>query len=278
MAEDRIYCIEQARIQQEAIRKNFQSAGKGEPPFELVEMIGKGSFGRVYKAKYNEPPHNIHEFVAIKVINADAQDYRMIADERDNSFKDFNNELHILQVLSETGVKNINRVLDAFVLHAQLVWITEYCPGGSVRTIMTAQPGRRLAEKYVIPIAREIAIGLRGVHDAGIIHRDVKAANVLIHEDGRVQLCDFGTSSLLIGEKDKRSTIVGTPHWMPLEMHEASEKRQTLYRTEVSNTFPGSLWNSVTDFTRLTCGRTVAQSGRSSLGHPQTRRKGQTAS
>jgi serine/threonine protein kinase len=234
MAEDRIYCIKQAEIQQEAIRKNFEADGKGEPPFELVEMIGKGSFGRVYKAKYLKPPHDAHEFVAIKVINADAQDYRTIAEERDNSFKDFKNEVHILQVLSETKAKNINKFLDAFVLHSQLVWITEYCPGGSVRTIMTAQPGHKLAEKYVIPIAREIAIGLKCVHDAGIIHRDVKAANVLIHEDGRVQLCDFGTSSMLIGEMDKRSTILGTPHWMPLEMHEANEKKKAEYRTEVS--------------------------------------------
>lgn len=78
--------------------------------------------------------------------------------------------------------------------------------------------GDKLEEKFIIPIARELAKGLRSIHDAGIIHRDVKAANVLIHEEGRLQICDFGVAGILQSKVDKRSTWIGTPHWMPPEM------------------------------------------------------------
>lgn len=78
--------------------------------------------------------------------------------------------------------------------------------------------GDRLDEKFIIPIARELAEGLRAIHDAGIIHRDVKAANVLIQEEGHLQICDFGVAGILQSKMDKRSTWIGTPHWMPPEM------------------------------------------------------------
>jgi len=81
--------------------------------------------------------------------------------------------------------------------------------------------GDKLDEKFIIPVARELAIGLRAIHDAGIIHRDIKAANILIHEEGRLQICDFGVAGVLQSQVDKRSTWIGTPHWMPPEMFSA---------------------------------------------------------
>jgi serine/threonine protein kinase len=76
----------------------------------------------------------------------------------------------------------------------------------------------RLAEKYIIIVARELAKALKGLHAAGIIHRDIKAANVLIHEEGRLELCDFGVANVLDNRTDKRRTFIGTLHWMPPEL------------------------------------------------------------
>lgn len=90
-----------------------------------------------------------------------------------------------------------------------------------------------LDEKYIITIARELAIALKYVHAAGIIHRDIKCANVLISQDGDVQLCDFGVSGALESNVAKRSTIIGTPFWMPPEMHEGDEIVPTGYGSEV---------------------------------------------
>jgi serine/threonine protein kinase len=75
-------------------------------------------------------------------------------------------------------------------------------------------------EEFIIPIAREVAVALKYVHDAGIVHRDVKCANILVTEDGRIQLCDFGISGVLENQVSKRTTIIGTPHWMAPEIVE----------------------------------------------------------
>lgn len=107
--------------------------------------------------------------------------------------------------------------------------------------------GDRLEERFAIPVARELAAGLRAIHDAGIIHRDIKgmycrhnssevlltliAANVLIHEEGRLQICDFGVAGVLQSQTDKRSTWIGTPHWMPPEMFTGNQAHQ--YSSEV---------------------------------------------
>ena len=109
----------------------------------------------------------------------------------------------------------------------------------------------RVAEKYIVVIARELAKALKGLHKAGIIHRDVKgmltlltfasndadtfaAANVLIHEEGRLELCDFGVANVLDARTDKRRTFIGTLHWMPPELW--TEKPE--YSDEVSDIRP----------------------------------------
>lgn len=79
-----------------------------------------------------------------------------------------------------------------------------------------------LQEKWIIPILREVAEAIFWVHKAGIIHRDIKCANVLITEAGSVQLCDFGVSGIIETRFDKRSTFIGTPHWMAPELFDPS--------------------------------------------------------
>jgi len=92
-----------------------------------------------------------------------------------------------------------------------------------------------LAEAFIISIAREVAIALKYVHDAGIVHRDIKCANILVTEDGRIQLCDFGISGVLENQVSKRTTIIGTPHWMAPEIvgHLGSEFPGVSYGAEI---------------------------------------------
>ena len=162
----------------------------------------------------------------------DTSDYKLDLKNKDEAIKDFVNEITILRQLKDSGAKNINGLLEAFSLHSQL-WITaEYCPGGSVHTLMRANSKPGLEESYMVPIARELAVALKFVHEAGIIHRDVKCANVLVTEDGQVQLCDFGVSGVLDSDFSKRTTIIGTPFWMAPEMHK-DEPTRLAYGTEV---------------------------------------------
>jgi protein-serine/threonine kinase len=107
-------------------------------------------------------------------------------------------------------------------------------------TLIKASPKRSngvgcLEEPFIIPIAREVAVALKYVHETGVIHRDIKCANILVTEDGRIQLCDFGVSGMLENRASKRTTIIGTPHWMAPELVPflGSDTESIQYGTEI---------------------------------------------
>ncbi|KAL8995111.1 MAG: hypothetical protein Q9169_005094 [Polycauliona sp. 2 TL-2023] len=202
-----------AQEQQQALAARLKKKNLEMPPFEFLELIGKGAFGRVFKA--NDLTRK--KVVALKVVDVDPHDFKVPLPEKDESIQTVVHEIKIMTQLRDSNAKNINMIIDAFSIHSQLWIVTEYCPGGSLHTLMQGA-GHKLEEHYIVPVARELAVALEAIHAAGIIHRDVKAANVMIHENGSLQLIDFGVSGLLQTEKDKRSTIIGTPHWMPPEM------------------------------------------------------------
>jgi serine/threonine protein kinase len=108
----------------------------------------------------------------------DTQDYKAELDAKDDTIKEFIRETTILQSLKDNKAKNVNIIYEAFSVDSQLWIVSEYCPGGSLSTLMkaTQQPG--LEEKFIIPIAREAAIALKYVHEAGIIHRDIKCKSM----------------------------------------------------------------------------------------------------
>ncbi|KAI6250006.1 Serine/threonine-protein kinase nak1 [Erysiphe necator] len=204
--------VEDARQMQARVNEQCMKEGKDPPPYGLEELIGKGSFGRVYKGKDMRSA----AVVAIKIIDIDASDTQ---DPRNaDSYSDVLKEIAALSTLSETKAKNINFVIEALVIGQSMWLVTEYCSGGSVATLMKPTFPAGLQEKWIIPILREVVEALRYVHAAGIIHRDIKCANVLITEVGGVQLCDFGIAGVIENKVDKRSTIIGTPHWMAPEL------------------------------------------------------------
>lgn len=159
------------------------------------------------------------EIVAVKIIDVDDLDYTMENDQKDEAIEDFRKEVNTLKHLKDARAKNINYIQEAFDLHSQLWIVSDYCPGGSVHTLMKPCPSDAgLEERYIIPIARELAVALKYVHESGVIHRDVKCGNILISEEGQLQLCDFGVAGIMENDTNKRSTIIGTPFWMAPEL------------------------------------------------------------
>ncbi|WYZ35011.1 hypothetical protein EsH8_I_001287 [Colletotrichum jinshuiense] len=215
--------LEDAKKMQTAVDEEVAKAGQDKPPYLLNELIGKGSFGRVYKAT----DINTSMLVAVKIIDIEESD--TVNPKLADTFKEFLAEVNALKLLSDSGAKNINHVIDALPVGQSMWMITEYCAGGSVATLMRPTAPGGLLEKWIIPILREVTEAVYWVHRQGIIHRDIKCANVLVTEAGGVQLCDFGVAGVIETKFDKRSTFIGTPHWMAPELFDQS----TSYGTEV---------------------------------------------
>ncbi|KAK1754843.1 Serine/threonine-protein kinase nak1 [Echria macrotheca] len=213
--------MEDAKKMQNVIQEECAKAGKDVPPYLLQELIGKGSFGRVYKAT----DLNSKSIVAVKIIDIEESD--TLNPKLADTYSEFMKEIGALKLLSDSGAKNINLILDVLPVGQAMWMVTEYCAGGSVATLMKPTAPGGLQEKWIIPILREVAEAIYWVHKEGIIHRDIKCANVLVTESGAVQLCDFGVAGIIETKLDKRSTFIGTPHWMAPELFDPEPSYST---------------------------------------------------
>jgi serine/threonine protein kinase len=74
--------------------------------------------------------------VAIKVIDIDNADYHASGNAKDEQINDFNKEIRILRQAQESGAPNLNQMIEALPVHSQLWLVCEYCPGGSVKTLV----------------------------------------------------------------------------------------------------------------------------------------------
>ncbi|KAI7600619.1 kinase-like protein, partial [Hortaea werneckii] len=224
--------IQDAKDMYQTVARNAERSNSAVPPYDFIELIGKGGYGRVYKCK----ERSTGKLMAVKIINIDDADFQEHYLDKDNTINSFRKEVGILQQLKDSKARNINMIHDAFDLHNQLWIVSDYCAGGSLRTLMRANPPPRrgFEEHFLIPIARELATAIKSVHDIGVIHRDIKCANVYVNEEGDIQLGDFGIVGVVDDGSSKRRTIVGTPHYLPREMHiTSSHLTDEAYGTEV---------------------------------------------
>ncbi len=130
-----------------------------------------------------------------------------------------------IQIMSLSKHPNLLPVYGSFVTGSKLYIVAPFLAAGSCLDIMKTSYPQGFEEICVATILKQALQGLEYLHKNGLIHRDVKAGNLLVSDDGLVQLADFGVSNSLLesGErKGLRKTFVGTPCWMAPEVMEQS--------------------------------------------------------
>lgn len=183
--------------------------------YALLEVIGRGAYGTVYKGIWRE----VGRHVAIKRVSRS----RLSADEE----KALQTEVRLFKNLKYTHIVNYIEAVDN-PESDYLDIVMEYVEGGSlhgiVQSIRKSKPkGARVFEEGVVADhIRQVALGLRYLHRQGVVHRDIKGANILVTKESHVKLTDFGVSSTKpqgdLSNTSNPMDIAGSPYWMAPEI------------------------------------------------------------
>ncbi|GAM23575.1 hypothetical protein SAMD00019534_067500 [Acytostelium subglobosum LB1] len=165
--------------------------GDPEQLFRVIEVIGQGSFGLVCTC-INTMTNNI---VAIKFLET----------EPDDANQTLKREITILKNTAECP--NIVQYHGCYLKDNNLMIVMEYCDGGSVLDIMSMCE-RKLTERQIAAVLYDVLQGLVYLHSNKILHRDIKAGNVLLNRQGKAKLSDFGVSAILVNTGFKQKTVV----------------------------------------------------------------------
>lgn len=213
--------------------------------FELAEQLGVGGMGVVHRAY--DP--KLGRDVAVKVLHGD----RVSARERERMLRE-------AQALAKLNHPNVVQVYEVGEHDDQVFIAMEYVAGRSAKQW---QEGGKRPWREVLDVYLQAGEGLAAAHAAGIVHRDFKPANVLIGDDGRVRVADFGlargrdagssesdsgpgrSASRTLGSSDpitKTGAVLGTPAYMAPEqfMGEPADERSDQF------SFCVSLWEGLT--------------------------------
>lgn len=176
--------------------------------YRIVEVIARGAYGIVYRAEQIHLDYS----AAIKFIHADLNTPSQRA-----SFR------HEAQTLVKLRHPNIVRLLDFGIKEDMPYLVSDYAPGGSLRTYLLQQDSQPLPLRDARHILAQIGRALAYVHSQGIVHRDLKPENILFDSSNRALLADFGIARMArtvrTGSAGSMSSLMGlgTPPYMAPE-------------------------------------------------------------
>ncbi|TFK39077.1 hypothetical protein BDQ12DRAFT_630265 [Crucibulum laeve] len=179
------------------------SSSKSLNDYQLGDSLGKGAFGQVYRALN----WATGETVAVKEIQ--------LSNIPKSELGEIMSEIDLLKNLNHANIVKYK----GFVKTREYLYIIlEFCENGSLHNI--SKRFGKFPENLVAVYISQVLEGLVYLHDQGVIHRDIKGANILTNKDGTVKLADFGVAAKTGGVTD--GAVVGSPYWMAPEVIEQS--------------------------------------------------------
>ncbi|KAJ8261095.1 hypothetical protein COCON_G00168180 [Conger conger] len=183
--------------------KHYENLRRDEDPRESWDTLGElgdGAFGKVYKAR-NQATGAL---AAAKVMEVRSEE----------QLEDYIIEIDILAACRHG---NIVTLMGAIFFEGWLWILIEFCPGGALDDIML-ELERGLSEQQISEVCCQTLQALSYLHQHHMIHRDLKAGNILLTLEGQVKLADFGVSAKNDSTLQRRATFIGTPYWMAPEV------------------------------------------------------------
>eukprot|EP00066_Takifugu_rubripes_P020697 XP_011609963.1 PREDICTED: serine/threonine-protein kinase 36 [Takifugu rubripes] len=168
--------------------------------YHVLELVGEGSYGRVFKGRKMYSG----QVVALKFINKVGR-----------SEKELQNLKREIEIMRGLQHPNIIKLFDSFETKTEIVIVTEYAEGQLYQVL---EDDGKLPETQVREIACQLASALYYLHSHRILHRDMKPQNVLLMKDGTVKLCDFGFARAMSFSTFVLTSIKGTPLYMCPEL------------------------------------------------------------
>ncbi|NIO49520.1 MAG: protein kinase [Candidatus Aminicenantes bacterium] len=220
--DDSIYCGKCSTLlypsEEISPTKTFETPAKGltkgttfASRYEVLEELGKGGMGRVYKALDKE----INEEVAIKLLKPE-----IASDE--STVERFRNELKFARKIAHKNVCKMYHLAK----EEETPYITmEYVPGEDLKSLVKRKG--KLTDAEAISIAKQVCEGLAEAHELGVVHRDLKPQNIMIDEKRRAKIMDFGIArSVEAPGMTVTGVMIGTPDYISPEQAEGEEADQ----------------------------------------------------
>src|SRR5438552_4135020 len=183
--------------------------------FVVVETLGIGGMGTVYKARDTL----LDRFVALKLLRKDL-----------SGQEDHNSRLQKeARIAASVNHPNVIQVFSSGIDHGQFYVVMELVDHGSLDDLIEQR--NRLPEKQVLESGIQVAKGLRAAHRKGLIHCDVKPANILFIDEHTAKIGDFGLAGVAAQGAETRSEIWATPYYVAPERlnNELPDFRSDIY-------------------------------------------------
>ncbi|KFU94377.1 Serine/threonine-protein kinase 10, partial [Chaetura pelagica] len=177
----------------------------------VLGELGEGAFGKVWKAQNK--------------VTGTLAAAKVIVTPREEELED---HLVEIEILASCHHPNVTELLDTLYWDGQLWILVEFCPGGSVDAVIL-ELEKGLTEEQIRVVCKQLLLALQYLHGCRIIHRDIKAGNVLLTLDGDVKLADFGVSAKNSSAAQRRGSFIGTPYWMAPEVVQCETSKENPY-------------------------------------------------